>query len=176
MAIYAFEGVAPHIHPTAYVAPGATVIGDVELGPEVSIWPGAVLRGDVGSIRIGARSNVQDNSVIHVDTGGETVLGEDVVVGHMAMLHSCAIADACLIGMSATVLSGSKVGEASIVAGGAVVLQGQEIAPFSLAAGVPAQLKRRLDEASRADRLRHAAAYVELAGRHREGLSLIDGA
>lgn len=122
--MYAFEGKAPRIHPTAYVAPGATVIGDVELGEGVSVWPGAVLRGDVGRIVIGARSNVQDGSVIHVDTGGETVLGEDVVVGHMAMLHSCTVADACLVGMSATVLSGSTVGEGSIVAGGAVVLQG----------------------------------------------------
>lgn len=172
--IYAFEGKAPRIHPTAYVAPGATVIGDVELGEGVSVWPGAVLRGDVGRIVIGARSNVQDGSVIHVDTGGETVLGRDVVVGHMAMLHSCRVADACLVGMSATVLSGSSVGEGSIVAGGAVVLQGQEIPPYSLAAGVPAQVKRQLGPETRADRVRHAAAYVDLARRHREGLTPVD--
>lgn len=172
--MYAFEGKAPRIHPTAYVAPAATVIGDVELGEGVSVWPGAVLRGDVGRIVIGARSNVQDGSVIHVDTGGETVLGRDVVVGHMAMLHSCAVADACLVGMSATVLSGSSVGEGSIVAGGAVVLQGQEIGPYSLAAGVPAQVKRQLGPETRVDRVRHAAAYVDLARRHREGLTLVD--
>ena len=129
--MYAFEGKAPRIHPTAFAAPGATVIGDVELG-------------------------------------------EDVVVGHMAMLHSCTVADACLVGMSATVLSGSTVGEGSIVAGGAVVLQGQEIGPYSLVAGVPAQVKRQLGPETRADRVRHAAAYVDLAGRYRAGLTRID--
>jgi len=169
--IYAFEGKAPTIHETAYVAPSATIIGDVTLGPDVNIWPGAVLRGDVGRIVIGARSNIQDGCVVHVDTGGETVLAEDVTVGHMALLHSCTVGPACLIGMSSTVLSRSVVGEGTIIAGGAVVLEGQEIPAFSLAAGVPAKVKRELDPATRADRVAHAAQYVKLAGRHRDGIS-----
>ncbi|UIZ92196.1 gamma carbonic anhydrase family protein [Corynebacterium sp. CNCTC7651] len=173
--IYAFEGKTPQIDPTAYVAPGATIIGDVVLGPEVNIWPGAVLRGDVGRIIVGARSNIQDGSVVHVDTGGETVLGEDVTVGHMAMLHSCVIEDACLIGMSSTVLSRSRVGEGSIIAGGALVREGQEIPAFSLAAGVPAEVKRELEESTREARVKHAAHYVALAARHREGTVPVEG-
>ena len=99
--IYSFESKSPSIHPSAYIAAEATVIGDVTIGPDVSVWPGAVIRGDVGRIVIGARSNIQDGSVVHVDTGGETILGEDVTVGHLAMIHSCRIESACLIGMSA---------------------------------------------------------------------------
>ncbi|SDS65481.1 gamma carbonic anhydrase family protein [Corynebacterium timonense] len=169
--IYAFEGTRPTIHPSAYVAPEATIIGDVIVGEDANIWPGAVIRGDVGRIRIGARTNIQDGTVIHVDTGAETVLDDDVTVGHMAMVHSCHVEAACLIGMSATVLSRARVGEGTIVAGGAVVLEGQEIAPFSVAAGVPAKVRKSLEEASRADRVAHAAHYVELARRHREGLT-----
>lgn len=172
--IYAFEDKVPQIHETAYVAPGAVVIGDVVLGPDVNIWPGAVLRGDVGRIVVGARSNIQDGTVVHVDTGGETVLEEDVTVGHSATLHSCHIESACLVGMSATVLSRSRVGEGTIIAGGAVVLEGQEIPAFSLAAGVPANVKRELERATRPDRVAHAGHYVALARRHREGLRRID--
>lgn len=169
--ILSFEGKRPQIHPSAYVAPGATVIGDVVLGEDVNIWPGAVLRGDVGRIIVGARSNIQDAAVVHVDTGGETVLGEDVTVGHMAMLHSCTIGDATLVGMSATVLSRSVVGQCCVIAAGSVVREGQEIAAFSLAAGVPAAVKRELDRHTRADRVAHAASYVDLARRHREGIA-----
>ncbi|WP_342318800.1 gamma carbonic anhydrase family protein [Corynebacterium mayonis] len=172
--IYAFEGTAPRIHPSAYIAPEATIIGDVEIGPEANIWPGAVLRGDVGAIRIGARCNIQDGCVVHVDTGEATVLEEDVTVGHMAMVHSCYIEKACLIGMSATVLSRSRVGEATIIGGGAVVLEGQSIPAFCIAAGVPAKVRRELDPATRKDRIAHAATYVDLGRRHREGLRRID--
>lgn len=145
------------------------VIGQVTLGPYVSVWPGAVLRGDVGVISIGAHTNIQDNCVIHVDTAGQTLLGEYVTVGHMAMLHSCRIEDACLIGMSATVLSRAVVGEGSIIAGGAVVLEGEKLPRFSLAAGVPARVKRELDPATRSARVTHAQRYVELAKRYRTG-------
>lgn len=169
--IYAFEGPRPTIHPSAYVAAEATIIGDVVIGEDANIWPGAVIRGDVGRIRIGARTNIQDGTVIHVDTGAETVLEDDVTVGHMAMVHSCHVEAACLIGMSATVLSRARVGEGSIVAGGAVVLEGQEIAPYSVAAGVPAKVRKSLDEATRKDRVAHAAHYVELGQRHRKGLT-----
>lgn len=169
--IYAFEGTRPTIHPSAYIAPEATIIGDVSIGADANIWPGAVIRADVGRITIGARTNIQDGTVIHVDTGEETVIGADVTVGHMAMVHSCRIDDACLIGMSATVLSRSRVGEASIVGGGAVVLEGQEIPPYSVAAGVPATVRKQLEQDSRADRVAHAAGYVRLGQRHREGLT-----
>ncbi|OFP36999.1 MULTISPECIES: gamma carbonic anhydrase family protein [unclassified Corynebacterium] len=169
--IYAFEGKAPQIHPSAYIAPGATVIGDVTIGEDVNIWPGAVLRGDVGAIVIGARCNVQDGAVIHVETGHTTVLEEDVTVGHLALVHGCHVESACLIGMSSTVLSGARVGEGSIVGGGGVVLEGQEIPPFSVAAGVPAKVRKSLDPATREQRVKHAAGYVELARRHREGLA-----
>ncbi|MEX3505327.1 gamma carbonic anhydrase family protein [Corynebacterium sp. LK2510] len=169
--IYAFESTAPRIHPSAYIAPEATIIGDVEIGPEVTVWPGAVIRGDVGSIRIGARTNIQDGAVVHVDTGGQTVLEDDVTVGHLAMIHSCHIESACLIGMSATVLSRSRIGEGSIVGGGAVVLEGQEVPRFSVAAGVPAKVRKELDEETRSERIAHAASYVELGRRHREGLT-----
>ena len=168
--IYSFENRSPQIHETAWVSPEATVIGQVVLGPYVNVWPGAVLRGDVGAITVGAYSNIQDNAVIHVDTGGETELGEYVTVGHMALLHSCTVQDACLIGMSSTVLSRSVVGEGSIIGGGAVVLEGQELPRFSLAAGVPAAVKRTLEETTRADRVAHAESYVELARRYRTGL------
>ncbi|WP_245945690.1 gamma carbonic anhydrase family protein [Corynebacterium senegalense] len=169
--IYAFEGKQPSIHPSAYVAPEATVIGDVEIGEDANVWPGAVIRGDVGAIRIGARTNIQDGAVLHVDTGGETVLGEDVTVGHLALVHGCHVEPACLIGMGSTVLSRSRIGEGSIVGGGAVVLEDQEIPPFSVAAGVPAKVRKTLEPGSRADRVEHAAGYVQLGRRHREGLS-----
>lgn len=168
--IYSFEDKTPQIHPSAYVAPGATVIGDVVLSEDVNVWPGAVLRGDVGRIVVGARSNIQDGTVVHVDTGGETVLGEDVTVGHMAMLHSCEIGGGSLVGMSASVLSRAVIGQCSVIAAGSVVREGQEIPAFSLAAGVPAAVKRELEASTRADREGHAAAYVQLARRHREGI------
>ena len=174
--IYSFEGKAPTIHPSAFIAEDATIIGDVTIGEDANIWPGVVIRGDVGAIRLGARVNVQDGSVLHVDTNGETLLDDDVTVGHLAMVHGCHVGPGCLIGMSATVLSRSRVGKGSIVAGGAVVLEGQEIPPFSLAAGVPATVKRLLDESTYADRLKHAGYYVELGKRAAAGMVPADRA
>ena len=168
--IYGFEGKTPTIHPSAFVAEEATIIGDVTIGEDANIWPGAVIRGDVGTIRIGERVNVQDGSVLHVDTNGETVLDNDVTIGHLAMVHGCHIEPGCLIGMSATVLSRSRVGKGSIVGGGAVVLEGQELPAFSLAAGVPAKVKRTLEPETFAARLKHAAYYVELGRRAASGL------
>ncbi|AWB83131.1 gamma carbonic anhydrase family protein [Corynebacterium liangguodongii] len=169
--IYTFEGHTPRIDPSAYIAPEATIIGNVVIGAGVSVWPGAVIRGDVGAIRIGARSNIQDGAVVHVDTGGETILGEDVTVGHLAMVHGCHVEPASLIGMNSTVLSRSRIGECTIVGGGAVVLEGQVVPPFSVAAGVPAKVRKELPGSSRTDRIAHAAHYVELGRRHREGLA-----
>lgn len=172
--IYSFEGKTPKIHPSAYISDEATIIGDVEIGEDANIWPGVVIRGDVGAIRIGARVNVQDGSVVHVDTDGETVLEEDVTIGHLAMIHGCHIEPGCLIGMNATVLSRSCIGKGSIIGGGAVVLEGQEIPAFSLAAGVPAKVKRELDEDTYPARQRHAGYYVELGKRAQDGLIPVD--
>ena len=143
--IYSFEGHTPKVHPSAFISDAATIIGNVTIGEDANIWPGAVLRGDVGAIRIRDRVNVQDGTVIHVDTDGHTVLEDDVTVGHLAMVHGCHIEPGCLIGMNATVLSKSRIGTGSIVGGGAVVLEGQKIPAFSLAAGVPAHVKRTLE-------------------------------
>ncbi|WIM67839.1 gamma carbonic anhydrase family protein [Corynebacterium breve] len=169
--IYSFEGIAPTIDPTAYVAPEATIIGDVHIGPDASVFPGAVLRGDVGPIRIGARTNIQDGAVVHVDTGGECTLGDDVTVGHLALVHSCIVGNGTLVGMHSSILSRSTVGSGCIIGGGAVVLEGAEVPAGSLVAGVPGKVKRSLDDEAQAGLVAHAGRYVELARRHREGLS-----
>ena len=171
MLLLPYAGKKPRIHRSAWIARTATIIGDVEIGPDSSVFYGSVLRGDVGAIVIGARCNVQDGAVIHVETGHTTVLEEDVTVGHLALVHGCHVESACLIGMSSTVLSGARVGEGSIVGGGGVVLEGQEIPPFSVAAGVPAKVRKTLAPETREQRVKHAAGYVELARRHREGLA-----
>jgi len=174
--IYSIEGKTPRIHPSAFIADEATIIGDVSIGEDANIWPGVVIRGDVGAIRIGNRVNVQDGSVLHVDTDGQTVLEDDATIGHLAMVHGCHIEPGCLIGMSATVLSRSRVGKGTIVGGGAVVLEGQQLPEFSLAAGVPAKVKRTLEPDTFEARLRHAAYYVELGRRAATGLVAVDRA
>ena len=120
--IEALEGLVPVVHPTAWVHPSAVLIGEVELGPNVSIWPTAVLRGDMGLIRFGADSNLQDGAVCHNTSGrSETLIGERVTVGHRAILHGCIVEDDCLIGMGAIVMDNARIGAGSFVAAGAVV-------------------------------------------------------
>lgn len=159
-----FQGTHPVIGPDVFVAPSAEVIGDVELARGASVWHGAIVRGDVGRIRIGAFTNIQDLSVCHVTTGGPAcVVGERVTVGHRAILHSCTIEDGCLIGMGAILLDGVKVGRGSIVAAGSVLLQGLEVPPYSLVAGVPGAVKKSLDREA-GERLAHnAEEYHKLA-------------
>lgn len=169
--LYSFEGTHPVIHPSAYVAREATIIGNVTIGEDAAIFPGAVIRGDVGAIRIGARTNVQDGSVIHVQTGTENIIGDDVTIGHLAMVHGESIGNGTLIGMGATVLAHSTIGAGCIIGGGAVVLEGQDIPEASLAAGVPAKIRKQLDDDARAALITHAANYVALGRRHREGLT-----
>ncbi|KGF23458.1 gamma carbonic anhydrase family protein [Corynebacterium tuscaniense] len=169
--LYSFEGAHPVIHPTAFVAKEATIIGNVTIGPDAAIFPGVVIRGDVGAIHIGARTNVQDGSVIHVQTDTENVIGEDVTIGHLAMVHGERIGNGTLIGMGATVLAYSTIGAGCIIGGGAVVLEGQEIPDASLAAGVPAKIRRDVSADERAGLITHAAKYVALGRRHREGLA-----
>lgn len=159
--ILPFNGKAPRIHDTAWIAPNATIIGDVEIGPDASVFYGVVLRGDVNAIKIGARTNIQDNCVLHVDGDAPCTLGEDVTVGHMALVHGATVGDGTLVGMKSALLSRSIIGAGSLIAASAVVLEGQEIPAKSLAAGVPAKVRRELSEEQSAAFIPHAGRYVE---------------
>jgi carbonic anhydrase/acetyltransferase-like protein (isoleucine patch superfamily) len=149
------------------VAPGAALVGDVHLGPEASVWYGCVLRADGGSITVGGRSNIQDGCVAHADEHGDVVLGEDVSVGHRAVLHGCVVEDRCLVGMGAVVLTGARIGRGSLVAAGAVVREGAVIPPGSLVAGVPAQVRRPLTPAEAERVQENARSYLALLVLHR---------
>jgi len=168
--ILAFGGVSPRIDPSVFLAAGSVVVGDVELGAGASIWFGAVVRGDVNSIRIGARTNIQDQAVVHV-TGGThpTRIGEDVTVGHRAVLHGCTVKDRCLIGIGAIVLDGAVVGEEAMVGAGALVPPGMVVPPRALVMGAPARIKRSLSDADVEGLRASAAHYVEYAARYRAG-------
>src|SRR5437762_4460508 len=143
-----FRSITPKVHPSAYIDESAQVIGDVEIGEESSVWMAAVIRGDVNSIRIGRRTNVQDGTVVHVmkDTH-RTEVGSDVTIGHAAVVHGCTIEDRCLIGMGAILLNGAHIGTGSIVAAGSVVVEGMIVPPRSLVMGIPAKVKRLLSDA-----------------------------
>lgn len=173
MLLLPFAGKKPRIHRSAWIAPNATIIGDVEIGPESSVFYGSVLRGDVGEIRIGARCNIQDNCVFHVEEDTPCVLEDDVTVGHMAMVHAAHVESGSLVGMSSSLLSRCTIGAGSLIAAGAVVLEGTEIPPRSLAAGVPAKVRRELSAEESEAFIPHAARYVECAQRQsNEALSL----
>jgi carbonic anhydrase/acetyltransferase-like protein (isoleucine patch superfamily) len=165
--IHAFAGKTPKIGQNVFIAPTAVVIGDVEIDDGASIWYGAVLRGDMEPIRIGANTNIQDNSTVHTDPGYPTMVGGGVTVGHNAVIHGCVIEDHCLIGISALVLSGAVIRGGSIVAAGAVVKEGQVVGPGVLMAGVPAAVKRSLTEDEQHLLHQPAANYKELARAHR---------
>jgi carbonic anhydrase/acetyltransferase-like protein (isoleucine patch superfamily) len=168
--IIKFEGKKPRIHPSAWIAPTAVIIGDVEIGPDSSVFYGSVLRGDVNAIRIGARTNVQDNSVLHVDRDAPCVLGDDVTVGHMALVHGTTVGDGTLVGMKSSLLSRSVIGSGALIAAGAVVLEDMEIPDRVLAAGVPAKIRRELSAEQSASFIPHAGRYVDLAKRHSAAL------
>jgi gamma-carbonic anhydrase len=167
--IRSFQVKSPRIAASAFIAENATVIGDVEIGPDVSIWYGVVLRGDVGAIRIGSRSNIQDLSMIHM-TGGsfDTVVGEDVVVGHGAILHSAHVGNGALIGMGAILLDDCEVGEGAVVAAGSVVPPRMVVPPNTMVRGAPAKLVRELKPEERKMGRSGAAGYVELMRHYRE--------
>ena len=160
----------PEIATSAFVAPGAYVIGAVHLGEESSVWYGAVLRGDTELIRIGARTNIQDGCVLHADPGYPAVVGEGCVVGHKAVVHGCEVGDGCLIGMNATVLNGARIGEGSILAAGAVVPEGREFPPRSLVAGVQARRFGEVTEEQTRDIARGVRAYIERAAAHQKAM------
>jgi carbonic anhydrase/acetyltransferase-like protein (isoleucine patch superfamily) len=151
------------LHPTAFIAPGAVVVGDVTLGARSSVWFGAVLRGDVARIEVGEDTNLQDGTVVHVDEGQPALLGARVTVGHRAIVHGCVLEDECLIGMGAIVLTGARVGTGSLVAAGALVRERQVVPPGSVALGVPAQVVGPVGEAHREAIRRGFEHYAALA-------------
>ena len=163
--IIPFGGRTPRIHPTAFVAPTAVLIGDVEVGAGSSIWFGAVLRGDspTHAIRIGARTSVQDNCVVHVSEQGPTVVGDEVTIGHGAVFESCEIRRGALIGMNAVLLHHCIIGEEGLVAAGSVVPEGMEVPPRTLVAGMPARVRKQLSGESAGWIARSAGHYVELS-------------
>lgn len=158
------HGVSPTLGHSVYLAEGAMVIGDVRLGDFASVWFNAVLRGDINAITVGERSNIQDGAVLHVTHELPAVVGAEVTVGHLAMVHGCTIRDRCLIGMNATVLDGAVVGPDAVVAAGAVVRERFIVPPGVLVAGVPARIVRDLTGEERAALVRSAEHYVAYAG------------
>ncbi len=153
----------PRVHPTAYVAGGAWLIGDVELGEQASVWFNAVLRGDINAIHLGSRSNVQDGAVLHVTRELPVRIGDDVTIGHKAMIHGCRIGDGSLIGMNAVVLDDARIGPFALVAAGAVVRENFVVPEGKLVAGVPARIVRDLTDVERAQLLQSAKNYVGYA-------------
>jgi len=166
--IVEFDGRLPRIDPTAWVAPNATLIGDVTIGPKASVWYGAVLRGDMDRIVLGAGSNLQDNVVVHTDWGVPTMIGENVGVGHLAIVHGAIVGDGCLVGMGAKLLNHSVLGPGAFLAAGAVLLEGAEIPAGHVAMGVPAKDRGEM-QPELAERVRsNAFGYQELSARYRD--------
>lgn len=153
----------PSIGNDVFIAHHASIIGEVTLGDNVSIWFGAVLRGDIAPVKVGKGSNVQDNSVLHVGDTDPCVVGENVVVGHNCILHGCTIEDDCMIGMGAIIINGAVIGKGSVVGAGALVTQGTIIPPYSLVLGAPAKVKRDLTEEEKAHQAVFAPKYTKVA-------------
>ena len=176
--ILPFNGHTPKVAESAFLAPTAVLIGDVTVGEDASIWFGAVLRGDnpEHGIVIGARSNIQENCVVHVGHWGPTVVGDDVTVGHGAKFESCAIGDNTVVGMNAVILQGAKVGAACVLAAGTVVLEGADIPAHSLVAGVPGRVRKTLEGASARWVEGGGGHYVRLARRYKEELGALQSA
>ena len=173
MPVYALDGIEPQISPTAYVHPDAVVIGDVVLGDESSVWPTAVLRGDHGRIVVGARTSVQDGTVVHTTEEWPTVIGADCVVGHNAHLEGCTVGDRCLIGSGSTVLNRARIGHGSVVGANALVTEDTVVPPSSMALGVPART-RPVDGDEHERWIEYGVqTYVETGRRYRTGLRLL---
>lgn len=175
--LISFAGKMPRIDPSAFIAPGAKLIGDIEIGPEASIWYNCVLRGDVNHIFIGARTNIQDGSVIHVDSpkpgepeGHRTIIGEEVLIGHMAIVHGCILHDRSFVGLGAIVMDGCEIESGGMLAAGAMLTPGKRIPAGQLWAGRPAKYVRELSEAEVAAHAAGVAHYVALARAHAEAL------
>ena len=155
-----------NIPQAAFVAPNATVIGKVTAGQDIGIWYGAVIRADKDQVSVGARSNIQDNCVVHTSSGHPVTIGTDVSVGHGAILHGCAIQNRVLIGMGAIILNGAEIGEDCIIGAGALVSEGKKIPPRSLVLGVPGKVVRQVTDEEVAATLKNASSYVTLAQEH----------
>jgi carbonic anhydrase/acetyltransferase-like protein (isoleucine patch superfamily) len=169
--VFSLDGITPRIAPDAFIAPTAAVIGDVVIGSETGIWFHCLVRGDMEFIHIGARTNIQDGTVIHVDSGGySTTIGDDVTVGHNAVIHACTLKNRAFVGISATVLDGAIIEEGGMLAAGGLLTPGKVIGPNELWAGTPARLLRVMSPEERAKFDRNAVVYRELARRFRASL------
>jgi carbonic anhydrase/acetyltransferase-like protein (isoleucine patch superfamily) len=172
--VYALDGVAPTIHPTAWVAPTAVLIGDVRLGPRANIWFNCVLRGDTNPIIVGARSNIQDGTIIHVNHSDLiTDIGDDVTVGHAAIIHACTLRNRAFVGMGATVLDGAVIEEGGLLSAGGLLGPGKQIGRYELWMGAPAKLARVMTEEERARWDETVPHYVGLSERYRAGLTRV---
>jgi len=158
-----YNGVSPRIHPTVFVADGAKIVGDVEIGELSSVWFNAVIRGDIFPIRIGKRTSIQDGCVLHVRKGLSVVVGDDVTFGHGVMAHGCTIGDLCLLGIGCVILDGATIGRGSVIAAGAVVPPGTAVPPHSLVMGVPGKVVKDLGPGSEEDNRLIADHYVGYA-------------
>jgi carbonic anhydrase/acetyltransferase-like protein (isoleucine patch superfamily) len=174
MGVYSVNGISPKIAPDVFIAPGAIVVGDVEIGAGSSVWFNAVLRGDVAPIRIGERSNVQDGAVLHVDPGTPCIVGNDVIIGHGAIVHGTTVDDGVTIGMGAVVLSRSSIGARAVIAAGAVVSEDAVVAPGALMMGIPARERRIMDEEQQAAMMQGAPRYVENAKNFKSTLHVVE--
>lgn len=178
VSVIEIHGKKPRIHSSAFIAPGCRLIGDIEIGPDVSIWYNCVLRADVNVMRIGARSNIQDGSVCHVDSpwpgqpdGFPLIIGEDALIGHMAMVHGCTLADRAFVGLGAIVMNGAVIESEGMLAAGAMLTPGKRIGARELWSGRPARLMRALTDADLAANAAGVAHYVENGHAHRAALS-----
>ncbi len=173
MALFAIDNITPQLHPSAWVADNASVIGDVSMAAGASVWYGVVVRGDTAPIHIGAGSNVQDNSVLHTDAGLPLKVGANVTVGHQVMLHGCTIGDGSLIGIQAVILNGAKIGRNCLVGAGALVTEGKDFPDGSLIIGSPAKVARALTPEQIRGLQMSALHYVDNAERHRRGITKV---
>lgn len=174
--LFALDGIAPRIAPDAFIAPTAAIIGDVEIGAQSSVWFHCVLRGDGNIIRVGKRVNIQDGTIVHVNAGDAyaTLIGDDVTIGHAAIVHACVLHDRAFVAMGATVLDGAVIEEGGVLAAGALLTPGKRIGRYELWQGSPAKFVRVLDEAERAQKFDSTAPhYVENAARFRRGLTAL---
>ncbi len=166
MPLYQLGSKRPRVHSTALVAPNASIIGDVVVGSRTSIWPGAVLRGDYGKIRVGANCSVQDNVVVHCSSENPGIIGNGVTVAHGAIVHACKIGDECLIGAGAIIFDGATIGRHSIIGVGSIVLEGRTIPPRSVAVGAPAKVMRKASDKDIRMIRESYRAYVKMAEKY----------
>lgn len=177
VTIIPFNGKTPIIHPTAFVAPGCRLIGDIEIGPEASIWYNCVLRGDMNAIRIGARTNIQDGTIVHVDSprdglpGFPAIIGNDVLIGHLAIVHGCTLHDRSFVGLGSIVMDGCAIESDGMLAAGAMLTPGKTIGAAQIWAGRPAKFMRELTPEQIAQNLTGVTHYVENGRAHRAAIS-----